>query len=145
MSTRGKDKKKRKTNVTPKQLANLRPIKKGEVRNPEGGRAVSPLVRALQKFSRKAFTEVLEAVLSGDDKQLKEFMKPTQPALYRLCATAMVDAIKGGNYSLVERMTERLIGKIPDKIEVDANTRNQNISHTELAIKTTIQKLNNDV
>ena len=149
MPDQGNGIKKARPRPTAKALANLRPIKKGEIRNPQGGRAHNPMLRALKQYSSDIFSQVMQEVLTANSDQLKEMMRPgpDSNSLRRLVATAMDKAIQSGNYDFVERIADRLIGKIPDKIDLTANTKNTNTNttHTEIAIKAALMKVDSDV
>ena len=97
-----------------KQLANLRPVKPGEVRNPEGGRAHNPAIRALKNFTHETFREVLEVALTGKPGDLDAIIDdPESTNLEIIVAKAFRDSVDTGSYSLVERIAERLLGKPP--------------------------------
>lgn len=83
--------------------------------------------------------------MKSDFEGLKVLMGPTSPSFTRLVANAMSNAIESGNYDLVERIADRLIGKVPDKIDLTANTKSESTSHTELAIRTVLEKIESDV
>lgn len=139
-------KKKRKIGITAKQLANLRPAKKGEPsRNPLGGQLHNPLLKALRNYSKEIFQKVIEAVITSDEQALEEMQRPEHPSLLRLVATAMQNAIRAGDYGLVERMSDRLIGPITKDINIKSSSVNVDISHTEIEITNTIKKLESDV
>ena len=107
-----------------KQLANLRPpIKKGEVLNPEGARAHNPALRALKKLTIEAFREVIEMILTGTRQDLQNMIDdPATPNVKVAIAGAFQKAIEHRDYEIVERLAERLVGKIPEVINVTKQT-----------------------
>lgn len=135
--------------MSPKQLANLKPIKKGQILNPNGGKAHNPLVRAISSYTNNIFAEVLQAVLTADSKTLHAMTLPgpNSNSLRMLVARAMEKAVKDADYSFVERIADRMIGRIPDvnKVDVNTHTRNENLTVTEAMIQLAIQKAEENV
>lgn len=120
---------KKKRVVTEKQRANLRPIKKGEIRNPEGGRSHNPLKRALANLTNKEYCDAIKLALSGNLKELQAIAQdPDTPALKIGIITCLIEAINKKDWSVFNSITERLVGKPPE--EINLNTRNQ----TELTV-----------
>lgn len=106
--------------IHPNSLANLKPtmIKKGEVRNPEGGRAHRPESRALRKVTNETVKEVIETGLTGTLDDLRKIaMDPNEAALKRGLAKAIGDAVAAGDVAILERLFERLTGKVPVILE----------------------------
>lgn len=137
---------KKKRIVSAKSLANLRPQKAGEPsHNPEGGRVHNPLIKALKNITNDIFREVLETVLISDEQALEELQHPKQPSLKRLVAKAMENAIRVGDYGLVERIAERLVGPITKSIDINSKSINTNSTFTEIQIVNTVKKLEGDV
>lgn len=110
---------KKKRNVTEKQRANLKPIQKGQVLNPEGSRAHNPVLRALGRVSEKVYCEALsKAFLSTKEEMAALLENPEVTLLEELVGNAMLDAVKQKNYSFVERIADRLIGRIEDNLNI---------------------------
>lgn len=87
--------------------------------NPKGRPPLSPGQRELRKLSLKTHQEVIEMALTGTVGELKALATdPKTPAIQVGIATAILQAIKVGDPSVLERFMERIIGKIPDKLEV---------------------------
>jgi hypothetical protein len=127
-------------------LANLRPIKKGEVRNPNGARTHNPITKALQKLTIETYREVIELVLTGNVDALRDMVKdPKTPAIQVGIATSFMNAIKRGDYGIIERIAERIIGKIPEQLNVNNNTNmNLNVLDEE-RLKKAYAKIKSDV
>lgn len=102
---------------------NLRSWKPGQSGNPEGGRAHNPALRALRNFTNETFREVLEKVLAGSPGDLRAMITSKDSTnLEILVARAFADATKNGSFALVERIAERLLGKVPDTVNVNNRT-----------------------
>lgn len=110
---------KKKKAMTPAQLANLRPIKPGEVRNPEGGRAHNPILRAMRNLTIKEFREVIELALTSNTDAVQDMLKDKESsAIQAGIAACILKAIGRGDWGTLEQIVSRLVGKLPDKLEV---------------------------
>lgn len=108
--------------VTKKQLENLRPAKKGDVRNPRGGKAHNPLVKAIKNLTIDSYREVVEIIMTENLEAIQNIIKdPNSPAFKVGIATSLIKAIKNGDYQVIERIAERIIGKIPETLNVNTN------------------------
>ncbi len=128
-------------------LANLRPIKKGEVRNPNGARTHNPITKALQKLTIETYREVIEIVLTGNIDALKEMIEDKKtPAIQVGVATSFLTAINKGEYAVIERIAERIIGKIPEQLIVNSTNANVNLETFDPAkLRAAFNKIKNDV
>lgn len=98
-------------------------FKPGQSGNPEGGRIINPALRTLSRLTVDTYREVIELVLTGNLAALRELVEnPKTPAIQVGVATAFLKAIKNGDYAVIERIAERIVGKIPDQLNVTNNT-----------------------
>lgn len=103
----------------PNSLKNLRPVKKGEVRNPDGGRAHDPAKKALKYLSNEMLKEVIDVAVKGDLEKLAALAQSrTLPVLQVAVAKCMYDAVARGDWSTVERIVERCVGKVKEEVEI---------------------------
>jgi hypothetical protein len=131
---------------SPKQLANLKPIKKGEVRNPLGGKTQNPALRALRKLTIKEYSEVIELALTSNVAALKDIIKhPETSAIQVGVAMALIKAINAGDWTIIEAIAARIVGKLPDRLEVTSNNDTKITHIDEAKLSVAIQKLENDV
>lgn len=94
-------------------------IKKGQVLNPEGGRSGNPALRALRKLTVETYREVIELALSSNIAALKKVAEdPNTAAVQVGVAVALIKAIQKGDWTVINAIAERIVGKIPDKLEV---------------------------
>lgn len=115
-------------------------FKKGKSGNPEGGRAHNPAIRALKNLTIETYREIIELVLTGNLAQLEKLIKDeSSSALQVGVATAFAQAIKAGDYEVIERIAERIVGKIPEVIHVKSDNVNKNID-TLAAVKEGLSK-----
>lgn len=104
-------------------------FKKGVSGNPEGGRKHNPAMRALGKLTVEKFREVIQLVIEGKVQDLKDMAEnPNTPAIQVGVAISFLKAMKNGDYPTIERMAERLVGKIPDELKIQPMTVNQKVS-----------------
>ena len=114
--------------------------KKGQSGNPAGKPkgALNPVQRALKNLTIDTYREVVELVLTGNLDALKEMAESkTHAAIQVGLARAFIKAIKEGNHEVMERMAERLIGKIPDQINLVSKNLNANV---ELSAESSVTK-----
>jgi len=104
-------------------------FQKGRSGNPAGARAHNPAIKALRKLTLETYREVIELVLTGNLTELKAMAEdPDTPAVQVGIATAFMKAIKNGDYSVIERIAERIIGKIPDELNINSKNVNANLN-----------------
>lgn len=138
---------------TAKQLANLRPAKKGEVRNPKGIHA-HPLAEALinlRKFTLEEYRVVIEETLMGNIAGLQKMVKESEAtnsktsALRVGVAMSILKAIKRGDHTVFEQLASRIVGKIPDQLNINAGLQVHVSFDDKQKLKETIAKLEADV
>lgn len=138
--------KKKQHAVGPKSLANLRPIKKGEVRNPNGGRAHNPLRQALRQLTNKEYCQAIELALTRDIKALEVIMKdPGTSAMQLGIISCLHDAIVKKNWAVLNSIAERLVGRPPDEIKITSNNVTQVSVIDQRKFKEARDKILNDV
>jgi hypothetical protein len=103
-----------------KRLKNLKPAKKGEVRNPHGARAHNGLKATLKKLSRDELKNLVEMVLTQPVSKLQELAQDkTASAIKVGLASAMIRMINKGDYLTLESMLQRVVGKVKDEIDMN--------------------------
>ncbi len=106
-------------------------FKPGQSGNPQGAKRHDPAKRALKNLTIATYRKVIELVLLGNMDDLKAMaLDPATPAIQVGVATAFMKAIKAGDYEIIERIAERIVGKIPDELNVNASTVNANLNTT---------------
>ncbi len=109
-------------NPNPKPPPKHSQFKKGQVANPLGGRSHNPINKALRNLTVESYREIIELVLTSDVRAIKAIAEdPKSTGLQVGIAVAFMKAIKNGDYAVIERIAERIVGKIPDVIKVDSN------------------------
>lgn len=122
--------------------------KKGQTGNPNGRPPISPAQRALKNLTVETYREVIELVLTGNVADLKAMAEnPNTPAIQVGVAVSFMKAIKSGDYAIIERIAERIVGKIPDVVHVNSNNNtNMNISAVDrVKLKAAMDAIEKDV
>jgi hypothetical protein len=122
----------------PNSSKNLKKFPPNNNANPLGAGAHDPVKRALKKFGNDYVKEIIEIAMMGELKDLAEIFNNPGPALRRGLAKAVYDAATNGNWPMLERIFERVLGKIPERIE---HTVNDTIPLTKEEIHEQLAKL----
>lgn len=119
--------------------------KKGQSGNPLGAAKHDPAKRALKQLTLQTYREVIELVLTGNVAALKAMVEhPDTPAIQVGVATSFMKAIKSGDYGIIERIAERIVGEIPKVVKIDS-VNNTNLSINPIELKLALEKLEQDV
>lgn len=112
----------------PRTTKHLKPhqFKAGNNANPNGRPPLDPAQKALRKLTVPKYREVVEVVITGSIPELKALAEQTDDALKAGIARAFLKAISKGDYDVIERIAERIIGRIPEVVEV----KNTNLNVT---------------
>lgn len=131
--------------LSAKELANLKPAKKGEVRNPEGARSHNPLIKAFNKLHQEHFRNALHEALLADPTQLDAMAARSEgnPSVRRLIARSLRQAIRNNEFGLLERIADRIFGKVPDVLINQEAPKKVAVDKAEVA--RVVDELENDV
>lgn len=122
-------------------------FKPGVSGNPNG-RPLNPIPRALKELTVETYRKVIEAVCAGNLDNLREMVKdPTISALQVGVAAAFIKALEAGDYATIERIAERIVGKIPDELKVSSTNLNANLNAKldPVKVKAALGKLKADI
>ncbi len=123
-------------------------FKKGQSGNPQGGRLHNPIQRALKNLTVESYRQCIEAVCTGNLAHLKAMVEdPSVSALQVGIARAFLKAMQAGDYAVIERIAERIVGKIPDELKVSSSNVNANLNATidKEKLKAALEQLEQDV
>jgi hypothetical protein len=118
-------------------------IKKGEVRNPRGH--VDPLeMRILKSTTVTTLATMIQKAITQKPKDLQDLLKhPETNAIEAIILGTIIDAIQHRNYNKLEQLLERVIGKVPDKIDMTSKGESINISKEDHAkVAAVVKELN---
>jgi hypothetical protein len=99
----------------PKSLANLKPVKPGEVRNPLG-------VNRKRPYSDRYYAQSEELLSASEDgREILRLLKLPETATWADAAVRrlMREALKG-NIAAIREMADRIEGKPPQRLEITA-------------------------
>ena len=110
----------------PNSLANLKLWKKGDVPNPRGGQAHNQFVKGLKKITSEEYADIIDFALQHDITSLRKLAKdPLTSAIKMGVAKALIKAIDDSNWSILNSIVERLVGKPVQEIKLQANVKNE--------------------
>lgn len=120
---------------------------KGVSGNPSGAGAHNPVTKALKNLTIETYREVINLVLTGDLEALITMAQTKKgvPAIQVGVAAAFVKAIQRGDYAVIERIAERIVGKIPDELKVTSNNINVHGAIDPVKLKAALVKLESDI
>lgn len=150
-SEQNKDSAKKRPRPSARSIANLKPTKKGEPsRNPLGAKLHNPLTRALKRVTQDSYCEALSIAFERQEDELEKFVNnPETPMLQKFVAKAMLSAFKRGDFAFVERIADRLIGKVSENMVINqtgaGNVVAQIAVMSDAEIKSRVAKLKEDV
>lgn len=107
--------------ITKKQLENLRPAKKGEIRNPHGARAHKNgrLKGNVKRLTALEVERIGALVLRHDLQGLKKLAQDdTASVLMVWVASCAAKAIIRGDAQVLDVLLNRFIGKVKDRIQL---------------------------
>lgn len=122
-------------------------FKPGQSGNPKG-RPLNPIPRALKELTVETYRKVIEVVCTGNLDELRRMVTdPKVSALQVGVARAFIKAMETGDYATIERIAERIVGKIPDELVVNSKNLNANINASvdKETMKKALAKLELDV
>lgn len=107
----------------------------GKSGNPKG-RPPNAVPAGLRKLTQETYAQVIELVLTGNLDELQAMVKdPKTPAVQVGIATAFIKAIKEGNYQVMERIAERIVGKLPENINIQGNFHTSVVDYLDSVAK----------
>jgi hypothetical protein len=93
-------------------------FKKGVTGNPLGRPAVPADLLEARKFTRLKLERVLNRMIHMTRQELSDYIKnPNIGAMELLLASILTKAISHGDYQRADFILNRLVGKVPDKID----------------------------
>lgn len=104
---------------TAKQMANLKPFKKGQSGNPEGGRAHDPVAKAIRKLTSAQLEHVISLLSNKTLAEIKQIAEAkTTDALTVWIAAIIVNGVKKGDVFSMDKLMERILGKVKQDFRV---------------------------
>lgn len=99
-------------------LQNLKPFKKGQSGNPDGGRKHNPDVKKIRRLSKEEVADIASLLLEKNIEGLQAVINdPNSSTLKVWTATLVVKSMKKGDSKCWDVILSRIIGKVPEKFE----------------------------
>lgn len=123
--------------------------KPGQTGNP-GGRPPNPIPNVLRKMTNQQLVRIIKAVVKGNIDEIKRIAKdPMSSGMEVAVAMCFSKAAERGDWNTIEKMLERIVGKVPDKLIVDSVNKNLNANLnaeiSEEKVKAALAKLESEV
>lgn len=92
--------------------------KKGFAPNPQGS---NPITRAMKQLTATALSEAIELVMTGTEAEIVAALKnPDSTIALKIILRASLDSMQHGNFDKFNTIIERVLGKVPNKIELES-------------------------
>lgn len=123
--------------VSKKSLANLKPPVKGEIRNPEGGRAHNKELKAVKKLTNIEVHEVMDLVLKNGLQAVNDIANDPNSSTLKIWIASIVDkGIKKGDPAALNILLDRTIGKVKETLTVTIDAEIAALKPDELESRT---------
>lgn len=104
--------------MTASQLANLRPIVKGEVRNPNGGRTHNKELRSVKALTQVEIAEVGGLILNNDVAALEEIIANPKSSVFKIWVCKIsLKALERSDVNTLSILLDRIVGKVKEHVE----------------------------
>lgn len=96
-----------------------KPFSKGQSGNPGGRPKQSEADKVLTKLTREQFSDIAEMIVLGQWDAIEQIVKnETETVLRKLIAQCLIKAGSRGDWYVVDKLLDRLIGKPKENVEV---------------------------
>lgn len=112
---------------TKKSLANLNPFKKGQSGNPSGRPKLPPHLLKIKPYMHEEIERTIAKYMRLEKGKLQKILKEESdklPMFEAMVCSILANAYKSGDYSKVEFLLSRTVGKARDKKDEDALNAN---------------------
>ena len=95
-------------------------FQKGQSGNPNGRPIEGDAAYRLKHYTREYVAEVLNTIMELKDSEIEEILlNPEGTQFEKVVAKVLLTARKDGDFSQLERLLDRCIGKVPQRLEGD--------------------------
>lgn len=123
-------------------------FKPGEPSPNPYGRPKEILPNALKNLTKQSLRRIIKCLVKGNTEHLKEIAEdPTSSVLEVAICNCIAVALKKGDYGTIEHILQRVLGKIPDEINLNAKSFNvhANAKVKEKTIREMMKKIEEEV
>lgn len=129
---------------TAKHLVKHR-YKPGESGNPKG-RPKNPIPDALKKMTKQSYRRIIRIAVKGNVDALGEIIENEKSSVLEVAvAKCLVVAIQKGDYGTIEQIVQRIVGKIPDELNVNSKNITLTGKLDESKVKAVVEDLEKEV
>lgn len=108
---------------------NLKPLKPGQSGNPKGRPKNPPQLREIQQLTKGEYSLMINKMLQCKPEDLANY---NGTVLEKWVASVIYHGIKHGDPSRLASLIDRLIGKVPEKVELTEHEKVKSLSDEEL-------------
>lgn len=122
--------------------------KPGQSGNPDGRPKMTKKERVLKELTLESFQNCIEAVCTGNIASLEAMSSdPDISALQVGIAAALARAMREGDYDTIEKIVQRIVGKVPEELNVRSTNFNANANATvdKEKLKAILAKIDVDI
>lgn len=125
-------------------------FKKGKSGNPDGARKHNQEKKALKRFTKELYRELIEKAFATSIGEIQELLNDKQrraalsPMEFTILS-ALMNGAKKGDPQNAELFATRIIGKIPDIIKVDSVNLNANTEVKFDRVKDILKKIESEM
>lgn len=131
-----------------KKAPQLKPFhfKPGQSGNPEGGKKHNPGLRKLKKLQTESYVDLIELVAFKSKADVMEVAKDAaEENLLGTIAQIWMIARARGDYDTIEKILSRVLGKVPDKIDINSKNLTVTGEIDKEKLKAALAKLEDEV
>lgn len=96
--------------------------KPGESGNPAGGQPLPAEIKALRTITQKQVAEIASVILTGNLEKVKQVVAdPNSTPMQVWFCTCILKGIAKGDAFAMDKLLERVIGKVKEKIDLSSS------------------------
>jgi hypothetical protein len=119
-------------------------FKPGQSGNPEGGKKHSPGLRKLRKLQTDSYVDLIQLVAFKTKEEVVQVAKDaSEENLIGTIAQIWLIARARGDYDTIEKILSRVLGKVPENINLRSENLNVNVDDEK--VKTALSKFRKDL
>lgn len=100
-----------------------KPFPKGVSGNPGGRPQLSSEEKLLRRLSKEQLVEIGSMLVQGKMSEIKKVYNEDSSGLRAVMASAILRAYDEGDWATLDKILDRLVGKVTDNVSVDMKTK----------------------
>jgi len=99
-------------------------FKKGQSGNPAGSLPVNKVLKEVKLLTALEFRDMINKLMKYSQDELTAYVNDKDaPFIWRIYAKSLVKAYNTGDSERIETIMNRMIGKVPDKLQFEDKTK----------------------